>query len=1153
MNENRIFRVLGIEPTKDEQKLKLAYYEKLKDTNPEDDPEGFKELREAYEQAVQLANMPAEEEEGKEEKKEKTPVDLWIDRAEDLYHHLSKRVDADAWKELLADDLCVGLDTSAEVAERFLAFAMDAPYFPSEIWKLFDQAFDIRALRSEYLEKFPKDYIDYVIRQIEQDMFIDFSYFEGADDADYDTFIRTFFALKGANDGGDSDEAKKLIEDMEDLFIEHPLFDVERLRHALAVKNMDAVRQYLQRLQEKDYDDSIYIIYYIGEALWELGQKEEAYECFVKMEEKVPNHPASMLGRARYCLYAKKYEEAKEICLDMMEMHGESEEILNILKDSNESLLVEQEERMRTDPTDYDNIFEVGWCYFQNERVDDCMKLLDRVEKSDAYLKEKNEQVIFDYNNLRGRCYLIREQYKEALVYIERWRTALDALQDDGTEKTKKKLSRRGFANYATAMCYYELGKSDEETGTRADAGHMKKAIEYLQKAMQYIPEDHPEEQLGYKERMASCYIELEEYDEAVRLCDSVIEQDENYFPAYLTRQSAKYRQKDAQGVVDDYYRAVEIYPGYEKPYILAAKVFTIFRQYQDAIDVVEKARQAGVESLELELYYLKSLRNMIDCSELQEKVYPVLEELQKKMESDQAGSKGKTNSLLAEFYLETTFYYMDLTQYNIALRYIEKAIETAPREQSYRWTKADILLRMHMTARAMAEYKAIEGYYMDNADFKYDIGMCRLEQEKNGEDTGGKKAVEYLQDAARLNPNHTRVFHELMEIYQDRYNDTYNKEDYDKAVEYATRQIENEESRYYYLCRAFVYYDGYEMDKALADFTEGIRIEPDGVYSYNGAGLIHFLENRYEEAKEMYIKAISCLKNGETYAPYRNLVDNLIAMGAYKEAEEWAERFKQAFPEEIQAFERMADVFIREKKYDEAVKVYQMIWNILLQRHVKAKGNAYTSITKQLAETLGDIADVYYIREDIKNAEQYYKRAARDYPVAAAYANMADFYFDTGNYRKAVSYYKKVLGMVEPSHYNMHNYLMGMAKAYAMMGQKKKARLYFDKVMGYLCKEYGSVEQFVSYPPFAMGRCYSMGIMCYYMEEYEQARHYFTQMTKLKKCRTCTYGACYEMIVGQAILAELDGRKNEARLLHAKALQLEPGMAVSRRKLKEL
>ena len=45
MNRTEAFLILGIESTKDERIIKNAYRERLAVTNPEDDPEGFKELR----------------------------------------------------------------------------------------------------------------------------------------------------------------------------------------------------------------------------------------------------------------------------------------------------------------------------------------------------------------------------------------------------------------------------------------------------------------------------------------------------------------------------------------------------------------------------------------------------------------------------------------------------------------------------------------------------------------------------------------------------------------------------------------------------------------------------------------------------------------------------------------------------------------------------------------------------------------------------------------------------------------------------------------------------------------------------------------------------------------------------------------------------
>lgn len=55
MEKNEIFNLLGIEESKDEEVLKKAYRARLLSVNPEDDPEGFKRLREAYELAQQLA------------------------------------------------------------------------------------------------------------------------------------------------------------------------------------------------------------------------------------------------------------------------------------------------------------------------------------------------------------------------------------------------------------------------------------------------------------------------------------------------------------------------------------------------------------------------------------------------------------------------------------------------------------------------------------------------------------------------------------------------------------------------------------------------------------------------------------------------------------------------------------------------------------------------------------------------------------------------------------------------------------------------------------------------------------------------------------------------------------------------------------------
>lgn len=72
-NGNRIFDILGIEPTSDRRVIKKAYAQKVKECHPEENPEEWKQLHNAYEAALKYAKSGGDS--------YHVPVDIPVERA----------------------------------------------------------------------------------------------------------------------------------------------------------------------------------------------------------------------------------------------------------------------------------------------------------------------------------------------------------------------------------------------------------------------------------------------------------------------------------------------------------------------------------------------------------------------------------------------------------------------------------------------------------------------------------------------------------------------------------------------------------------------------------------------------------------------------------------------------------------------------------------------------------------------------------------------------------------------------------------------------------------------------------------------------------------------------------------------------------------
>lgn len=156
-NKNNIWDILGIETTKDEKKIRDAYREKLSVTNPEDKPEEFKQLRSAYEQALDYARRPEETED------EDRQIDVWLRQLNDIYNDFAKRKNVEYWEELFSQDICKSVSGHMKTEDELLRFLMDFYFIGHDVFLCMDKYYSFTERKEELYERYPRDFINRII------------------------------------------------------------------------------------------------------------------------------------------------------------------------------------------------------------------------------------------------------------------------------------------------------------------------------------------------------------------------------------------------------------------------------------------------------------------------------------------------------------------------------------------------------------------------------------------------------------------------------------------------------------------------------------------------------------------------------------------------------------------------------------------------------------------------------------------------------------------------------------------------------------------------------------------------------------------------------------------------------------------------------
>lgn len=1107
MEINLIFHILGIETTKNENEIRDAYRNALKYNNPEDNPEGFKELRIAYEEALAYAKSPDEADDNCDDIPPNLSPEVaeWLKKVTDLYHDLPSRGNLSKWDVLLSDELCEGIDTSMEVKEQFLIFLMQHNHFPYEVWKAFDKTFEIIDTMKELEDQFPAGFLNYIKFYIEHPSFLPYTFFSYRNPMDQscdgDSYIDSYFSIKEKIDNEDTKDCYHLLDRLSAYGVYHPYEDVERCRLYLYSGKTEEAYSILSSIKEQHPDD-IYIRLHYGFAVWKNGDHESASNIWKEILSLRPNHYQAQSYLTSYYMEKELFYDAKDSVISMLELDNENKRCLALLEEINSSLIdilsKDLENGNGNDRFSVEEVpIELGWCLFQSQRSEEVITLLKDYTPT--------TELEYNYCNLYGRVLYQLKRYEEALPYIQKWFSMIEKLEDDGTEETRKRMSRYGMASYVLAECFMELNMLDEAEALLAKASARSTT---------------PMEALEYENHRAELYLKSKKYEQSIDLCDKILATDNSYYPAYVIRQECFFHLYKPQEVVDDYHRAIDIYPGYYKPYMFACEVFLQYNQYEDAKEVLELAEQNQVElTPRMRLDEIKTLRNLSDSKEETTKLFSLLTKLKKEIDTPEFDIEDSS-----EIYYEIGLVAWDINDLEKAKKMLTKAIEENNNKLQYHMVLGDILIGLELYKDALNSFQKGEQEYSDLPIYHYNLGICY--ENLNEED----KAISCYEEVLKIEEGYRDCNEKLSDIYYNRFHKLFEHKWLNLALLYATHQLKAADCCYYRVERGLIYMNSLEaeyIELAIEDFEKALEFTPDDWAAWNNIGCCYKYLGEFEKAIPYFEKAASFIKDASpSRLPYGNMADCYEALKDYENAIECYKKNLPNFSNDSSTWEDIGDLLCYLGKDEDAMSAYEKTNDTEIVEREKVWSSLRKANQFQKHRLIRSYLDVY------------------DEELSDRYVNLGNYFFDeVGDYKKAATYYSKALEFhLYLNFEKCFRYEKICALAFYLAKDFEKAKTHANLALeAFTNASYKSEELYYMYKPSLPYRTLSFGIIYLILGEKKKALELFKLANSNLRCKGCRYSKCYEYFYYMGFYYYMENDLTNARIHFDKVLEINP------------
>jgi Flp pilus assembly protein TadD len=383
---NGYWAILGIEPTDDLSVIKKAYSKQLKIHHPEDDPEGYQRLREAFDRAkqdlkrrervlvhaeptavVDTSWPDSSLSHFNQEQKRLTPVILpdveslksietFMGDIERHYRDITSRISEEAWLTLLDDELLWSIEHKQEVSDELLYFISEHHLLPKKIWLLLENQFQWYELMKENHDildsKTKERFLPYYKKRIEPSFDLSYEFAANAQDIHHDTFFRAREAAFDAFFEGDMITAESEAAAAAEIFTDDP--------DLLLIQGLIATHQ-------QSYDEAELL----------LSQAHSLRS----------NHHQTITSLAQIFLLRKDFDRAAHLLLQNQDTKDARFLLATVYVKS------EQYEKAETLlsalvsswPDDTDVISLLGHVFFKQERLIEARKQFTRIRELEPY------------------------------------------------------------------------------------------------------------------------------------------------------------------------------------------------------------------------------------------------------------------------------------------------------------------------------------------------------------------------------------------------------------------------------------------------------------------------------------------------------------------------------------------------------------------------------------------------------------------------------------------------------------------------------------------------------------------------------------------------------------------------------------------------